>query len=75
MLTAQFSGCRLIGVLRFLVMTPVAWLNTAFREWVWKYPSRGPAVNLVRNFYLPSRRDEPYWRLQVFGCFVFWSAL
>jgi fatty acid desaturase len=62
-------------VLRFLVMTPLAWLNTAFREWVWKYPSRGPAVNLVRNFYLPSRRDEPYWRLQEFGCFVFLVGL
>lgn len=60
---------------RFLVLTPLTWLHAAVRRWVWKYPSRGPAVNLLRNHYVPNSREEPYWRLQEAGCFLYLVGL
>ena len=63
-----------LAMLRFLVLTPLAWLSPGFRRWIQQHASSMVMdPNYVRP--LPTRRELGVWRLQEVACFLYgWTA-
>jgi len=65
-----------VFLFRYMFLTPLAYLVTAVRHWIWKYATRAPAINLSRNRYLPSPAVEWVWKLQEAGCCIYaWTVM
>lgn len=60
-----------VFLFRYMFLTPLAYVVSAVRHWIWKYATRAPAINLSRNRYLPSPADERIWKLQEAGCCIY----
>jgi fatty acid desaturase len=63
-----------LAVLRFLVLTPLAWMSPTFGRWVQRHASSMVMdPNYIRP--LPAPRELRVWRLQEAACFVYgWTA-
>lgn len=60
----------ILGVLRFLVFTPLAWISPGFRRVV---EQRASSMVMDPGYVrpLPTRQELRYWRLQEAGCFLY----
>lgn len=54
---------------RFLILAPLAWMNSTMRKIVWQRAS-SLTIDLGYNRPAPAKRDDQYWRLQEFFTFV-----
>lgn len=59
-----------LAVLRFLVLTPLAWLSRRFRRWVHQ---RASAMVMDPSYVrpLPTARELKWWRVQEAACFLY----
>ncbi|MCE9606193.1 MAG: fatty acid desaturase [Planctomycetia bacterium] len=65
-----------VFLFRYMFLTPAAYVLVAVRHWIWKYATRAPAINVLRNRYLPSPAEEPIWKLQEAGCCIYaWTVM
>lgn len=63
----------ILAVIRFLVFTPVAWLNPSFRRFV---QQRASSMVMDPSYIrpLPTREELGVWRLQEAACFAYAAA-
>ncbi|HUY89159.1 MAG TPA: fatty acid desaturase [Pirellulales bacterium] len=64
----------ILGVLRFLVFTPLGWISPGFRRFV---QQRASSMVMDPGYVrpLPTRRELRYWRWQEAGCFLYAAAV
>ncbi|UTW55696.1 fatty acid desaturase [Kordiimonas sp. SCSIO 12610] len=62
-------------LVRFSVLAPLSWVHTSVREFVWRRAS-SLTIDLAYERPLASRRDDPTWKLQELGSFLYiWAAI
>lgn len=60
-----------MGLVRFAILAPLAWVFPSLRNWVWSQSSAAVAMNLLHRRPLPTASELPTWRLQEVACFVY----
>lgn len=58
-------------VLRFMLLTPLAYVSPSLRRWIWLRASTQTWVNVEYKAELPDAADEPTWKLQEACCCVY----
>lgn len=63
-------------VLRFMLLTPLAYLHSGLRRWLWGRARTQTWVNVNHHPHLPDAREERLWKIQEAACCMYcWAVI